>query len=399
MRKRWGVAIVVLLVIAGLVFGADSQVPDEVRKKTEDFIEAKDADGDGRLSLSEFSEDKRRLFEIIDADGDGFVTADEDMAYRAGRSSGRDRAARGGQRRTEENGQTRIERDIVYARVNGRELSLDLYLPEKKSSKDELLPVIVWIHGGGWKGGGKGSGGRAKGMVERQYVLVDVEYRLSGEAIFPAQVQDCKAAIRWIRANADKYGLDPDRIGAMGSSAGGHLVTFLGTSADTNEFDTDSNAGYSSGVQAVCDLWGPTDILQMDAHNPEGARWIHDSPESPESRLVGGPIQEEPFRSLAVKVNPIKYIAKGCDIPPFLIIHGDSDMSVPPHQSKLLYEALKKAGVDVTLRLVKDGGHGLKGGDMSDDELVNLAAEFFDKHLKPARLRSKTKPHAGKQAE
>jgi dipeptidyl aminopeptidase/acylaminoacyl peptidase len=171
----------------------------------------------------------------------------------------------------------------------------------------------------------------------------------------------------------------------MGRSAGGHLVAFLGTSGDTDEFDTDSNAGHSSRVQAVCDLWGPTDLLQMDAHNLEGARLIHDSPESPESRLVGGPIQKEPYRSLAVKANPIKYITKGQDLPPFLIVHGDSDLSVPPHQSQLLYDALIKAEGDATLSFVKKGGHGLKGGDMSYKELLDVSIAFFDKHLKPTK--------------
>ena len=281
-----------------------------------------------------------------------------------------------------------VERDIVYATVNGRDLPLDLYLPEKGTEStesnvnDKLRPVIVWIHGGGWRNGGKGNGGRARGAVDRGYALVDVEYRLSGEAIFPAQVQDCKAAIRWVRANAKKYALDPDRIGVIGSSAGGHLAAFLGTSGDTAEFDTESNAGHSSRVQAVCDLWGPTDLLQMDAHSLKGSRLIHDSPESPESRLVGGPIQEEPYRSVAVRANPITYIGKADDLPPFLIVHGNADLSVPPHQSQLMYDAIKKAGGDVTIRFVKNGGHGLKGGDMSPEELLGLSVEFFDRHLK-----------------
>ena len=218
-------------------------------------------------------------------------------------------------------------------------------------------------------------------MEERGYALVDVEYRLSHEALFPAQVQDCKAAIRWIRANAGKYGLDPERIGVAGRSAGGHLSAFLGTTGNIDEFNTEANAKYSSRVQAVCDLWGPTDLLQMDAHNLEGARWIHDDPGSPESRLVGGALQEEPFRSLAAKANPVKYVTK--DAPPFLIVHGDSDLSVPPHQSQLLYDALKKAGVEATLRFVKGGGHGLRDGDMSDEELFKTMADFFDRHLKP----------------
>ncbi len=276
----------------------------------------------------------------------------------------------------------KVQRDIVYARVGERKLLLDLYLPPKGSAP---LPVIVWIHGGGWRGGSKGSGGWARRMLTRGYAVVDVGYRLSGEAIFPAQVEDCKAAVRWVRANAAKYGLDSNRIGAWGSSAGGHLVAFLGTAGDVREFDTKANGKYSSRVQAVCDWFGPTDFLQMDKHALEGSRLIHDDPKSPESLLVGGPIQKEPYRSVARKADPITYVTK--DDPPFLIMHGDKDMLVPLHQSELLYKVLKKAGVDATLHVVKGAGHGLRGGEASSAELFKMAADFFDKHLKARKLK------------
>lgn len=275
---------------------------------------------------------------------------------------------------------TKIERDIVYAQVGDTKLLLDLYVPPKSSGP---LPVILWIHGGGWRSGSKGSGGPALPMVARGFALVDVGYRLSGEAIFPAQVQDCKAAVRWVRANAVTYGLDPTRIGAWGSSAGGHLVAFLGTTGDTKEFDTETNGNRSSRVQAVCDWFGPTDFLQMDKHSLEGARLVHDAANSPESLLVGGPIQQEPYRTLVIKANPITYVTK--DDPPFLIMHGDKDMLVPLHQSELLYDALKKAGVDATLHIVKGAGHGLQDGEESPQKLFETAAAFFEEHLKPRR--------------
>ncbi len=271
----------------------------------------------------------------------------------------------------------RLERDIVYSQVGDRKLLLDLCLPAKRSAP---MPVIVWIHGGGWRNGSKNAGSRARGMLDRGYAVVDVGYRLSGEAIFPAQVNDCKAAVRWVRANATKYGFDPDRIGAWGSSAGGHLVAFLGTAGDVKEFGTETNAQYSSRVQAVCDWFGPTDLLQMDEHMLEGSRLVHDEPGSPESLLVGGPIQEEPYKSLARKADPITYVTR--DDPPFLIMHGDRDMLVPLHQSELLLDALKKAGVSASLYVVKGGGHGLRGGKESSEELFEMVAGFFDKHLK-----------------
>ncbi len=277
----------------------------------------------------------------------------------------------------------KLEWDIVYSKVGDRELLLDLCLPAKRSAP---VPVIVWIHGGGWRGGSKNSGSRARGMLERGYAVVDVGYRLSGEAIFPAQVEDCKAAVRWVRANASKYSFDPDRIGAWGSSAGGHLVAFLGTAGNVKEFETETNAQYSSRVQAVCDWFGPTDFLQMDKHSLPGSRLIHDAPTSPESLLVGGPIQEEPYTSLARKANPITYVTS--DDPPFLIMHGDKDMSVPLHQSELLLDALKKAGVDASLYVVKGGGHGLRGGKETPDELFRMVADFFDKQLKQPKPRA-----------
>jgi len=223
-------------------------------------------------------------------------------------------------------------------------------------------------------------------MLNRGYAVVDVGYRLSGEAIFPAQVEDCKAAVRWVRANAAKYGLDSDRIGAWGSSAGGHLVAFLGTAGDVREFDTEANAEYSSRVQAVCDWFGPTDFLQMDEHSLEGSRLTHDAVNSPESLLVGGPIQEKPYRALVRKANPITYVTK--DDPPFLIMHGDKDMSVPLHQSELLYEALKKVGVEATLHVVKGAGHGLRDGKESPEKLFETVAAFFDRHLKMQKPRA-----------
>ena len=178
----------VLLGGTALAFRANAQTSKTIEKATEEFIEANDINDDGKLSIDEFPERIRRKFDKVDTDNDGLVSAKEDKAYRASRSSGEKRKERNVERRTERDGDTRIERDIVYATVNGRDLLLDLYISEKvlkpadAKHKDKLLPVIVWIHGGGWKGGSKGSGGIARGAVDRGYAVVDVEYRLSGEA-------------------------------------------------------------------------------------------------------------------------------------------------------------------------------------------------------------------------
>ena len=265
-------------------------------------------------------------------------------------------------------------RDLEYAKVDGTALLLDLFVPEKA---DAPLPLIVWIHGGAWLGGDK-AGCPAMGQLKRGYAVASINYRLSQEAIFPAQIHDCKAAIRWLRAHAKEYNIDPQRIGVWGSSAGGHLVALVGTSGNVKELEgAEGNLDQSSRVQAVCDWFGPTDFLQMAAHMLPEAKMPHDTADSPESKLVGGPIQEN--KEKVAKANPITYVSK--DDPPFLIMHGDKDILVPIHQSQLLTEALKKAGVEVTFKTIEGAGHGFGG-----PEIMKTVEEFFDKHLKaPAK--------------
>jgi acetyl esterase/lipase len=275
----------------------------------------------------------------------------------------------------------KVVSNLEYARVGDKKLLLDLYLPEKSEGP---LPVIVGIYGGGWLAGSKE---QAQGIREagRGYAVATFNYRLSGEATFPAQIEDCKAAVRWLRASAKKYNLDPDRIGAIGHSAGGHLASLLGTSAGLKEFEKGENLDFSSKVQAVCAMSGPTDFLQMDAHAPKGAFLKHDPANSPESKLIGGAIQEN--KDKVAKANPITYVSK--DAPPFLLIHGDADPVVPAHQAELLNDALKKAGVDVRLHLVKGAGHGVGGKEVN--EMIDA---FFDKHLKGGDKPKKPPPSA-----
>jgi dipeptidyl aminopeptidase/acylaminoacyl peptidase len=280
-------------------------------------------------------------------------------------------SARAQQQPTQPPPGVKVMRDLEYGTVGERKLLLDLYVPEKATGP---LPVIVGIHGGGWAAGSK-EGAAGIRQAGRGYAVACVGYRLSGEAIFPAQIEDCKAAVRWLRANAARYGLDPDRIGATGHSAGGHLSSLLGTTGGIRDFDLGKHLEQSSRVQAVCALSGPTDLLRMDAHAVPGARLKHDAPGSPESRLIGGAIQEN--KDKAARANPITYVTK--DSPPFLLIHGDQDPVVPPHQAQLLFEALKQAGVEARLHLVAGAGHGVGGREVND-----LVDAFFDRHLKPA---------------
>jgi acetyl esterase/lipase len=266
---------------------------------------------------------------------------------------------------------TVVHRDLAYVTKNAHERHvLDLYLP----AEGDNLPLIVWIHGGGWQNGSKD---RPTGLqfLRDGYAIASINYRLSGHALFPAQIEDCKAAVRWLRANARKYRIDPNRFGVWGASAGGHLVAMLGTTGGVKEFDVGENLQVSSRVQAVCDFYGPTDFLQMDAHRVPGAALTHDSPGSPEAKLIGGPIQEN--KEKVARANPITYIRK--DAPPFLIVHGDADPLVPHHQSELLRDALEKASVPVTLYTVKGGGHGQ--GFQQDANLMPAVRAFFAKTL------------------
>jgi acetyl esterase/lipase len=269
---------------------------------------------------------------------------------------------------------TRILRDLAYVPDGHARQKLDLYLPMQRENNGPL-PLIVWVHGGAWLAGSKENCPAVR-FLRRGYAAASINYRLSQHAIFPAQIEDCKAAIRFIRANAEKYNIDPNRIGVWGASAGGHLVALLGTAGDAKEFDKGPNLEFSSRVQAVCDFFGPTDLTKMSQF---ASTMDHDAPNSPESQLIGGPVQEN--KEACRRANPITYVTK--DDPPFLICHGDKDMLVPHNQSELLYDALKKAGVNVTFHTVKDGGHGFR-----DAETDRMVQEFFDKFPKEPRSKS-----------
>jgi len=260
-------------------------------------------------------------------------------------------------------------RDLEYVPGGHERQKLDLYFPS--GGEIRFHPLIIWVHGGAWLAGSKDRC-PARRFVEQGYVVASINYRLSQHATFPAQIQDCKAAVRWLRANAGKYGIDPKRFGVWGASAGGHLVALLGTAGDVNDFDVGENLDVSSRVQAVCDFFGPTDFVRMSDYP---STMDHDAADSPESKLVGGAVQEN--KEKVQRANPITYVTK--DDPPFLIVHGDKDPLVPHNQSELLLAALKQATVEVKLYTVRDGGH----GGFQDPNVPALVTEFFARHLNP----------------
>lgn len=274
----------------------------------------------------------------------------------------------------------KVVKNLVYAAPGGRDLLLDLYLPE---SGARPMPVVVWIYGGAWRAGSKDDG-QTRGalwLTQHGYAVAAFNYRLSQEAKFPAQIHDAKAAVRWLRRHAGEYGLDGQRMAAWGASAGAHLAALLGVSAGVEELEGPGHdAEIPARVQAVIDFFGPTDFLQMDAHAlPGGMK--HDGAESPESQLIGGPIQEN--REKAARANPVTYAT--ADDAPFLILHGERDPLVPAHQSELLFEALRKAGVAVTFHKIAGAGHG--GPEFQSPEARAMVLAFLDGRLKAKQAR------------
>jgi acetyl esterase/lipase len=261
-------------------------------------------------------------------------------------------------------------RDLAYVSNGHDRQKLDLYLPEQ----GENLPLLIWIHGGAFRLGSKE--GNADNplpfdYLAQGYALASINYRLSQQAIFPAQIEDCKAAVRWLRAHAARFHLDPNCFLAWGPSAGGHLVTMLGVTGQLSEFEVGQYLNVSSRVQAVVSYYGPTDFLQMDRQRLADGM-LHDPPDSPESELIGGPIQEHQTKT--ARANPITYVSGAA--PPFLIVHGDQDPLVPYGQSVILVEALQQAGVEVTFYTVKGAGH----GHFTDPKVAELTKAFLMKH-------------------
>ena len=265
----------------------------------------------------------------------------------------------------------KAHRDLAYVEGGHERQKLDLFLPEKT---DGPLPVVIWVHGGGWQNGSKDQCPPLReGYLARGYAVASIGYRLSQHAVFPAQIEDCKAAIRWLRAHAQEYGLDGQRFGVWGSSAGGHLVALIGTSGEVKEFEVGANLDQTSRVQAVCDWFGPTDFTVF-ANTP--GYESHATATSPEAKLIGGAVREN--KEKAVRVNSITYVTR--DDPPFLIVHGDKDPTVPINQSELLFAALQKAGVSAHFHTIHGAGHG--GPGFNDPQIGEMVSGFFDRTLK-----------------
>ena len=268
-------------------------------------------------------------------------------------------------------------RNVSYGPAKGRDNLLDVFLPE---NADHALPAVIWVHGGGWNAGDK-SPCPATAIVPYGFVAVSLNYRLTGTDPFPAQIEDCKGAIRFLRAHTAEYHIDPDHLGVWGESAGGHLVALLGTSGDDKKIEgtVGGNADKSSKVQAVCDWFGPTDMSAFPAQ--ADAEHIDKSTVAPP--LIRGLLGGDPAdkKELLKLTNPLEYITEktAASLPQFLIQHGDRDPVVPVGQSRMLNDALKKVGATVEFTVVKNAGHG-DGFDRAEVRKQVLA--FFQKSLK-----------------
>jgi acetyl esterase/lipase len=272
--------------------------------------------------------------------------------------------------------------DIAYASASPTQ-QLDIYLPEG----DGPFPVVVNLHAGGFKFGDKGMipGTIGQALLEAGYAVVGVNYRLSGEAPFPAAVLDARAAVRFLRANAAEYHLDPDHIAAFGQSAGGNLAAMLGTAAESTAFDDASlgNPEVSSAVQVVVNWFGPTDFGQMDAQAAAqgcaASDQTHSEASSFESAYLGAPVATSP--ELVAQANPISYI-DGSE-PPFLVQKGEQDCTVAVENTRMLADALQAAGVTAEYDLLAGVGHGDTGSTpvFEGEENIQRVLAFLDAHL------------------
>ncbi|MEB2334969.1 MAG: alpha/beta hydrolase [Anaerolineaceae bacterium] len=258
-----------------------------------------------------------------------------------------------------------VEQDVTYCTMDGVALKMDVYYPSENTGR---FAVTMFVHGGGWSSGDKSKGAGVAELPELQkagFLAVSVNYRLAPDYEFPAMIEDVKCAVRSLRAHADKYNLDPNRIGVFGGSAGGHLVSMLGVTDESAGFDVGEYLGQSSRVQAVVDMFGPADLTANIANDSETV--------------------QNAFGNFDLALaSPVTYVS--ADDPPFLILHGEKDPLVPISQSEELLAKLQAAGVPAELVRVANAAHGFKpvGGEISPsrEEIVQLTVKFFEEMLK-----------------
>jgi len=257
--------------------------------------------------------------------------------------------------------------DVIFGKGGDHDLHADIAYPKNASGP---LPAVIHIHGGAWIGGSYHDESVAR-FAQAGYFAASIEYRLANVAKWPAQIQDCKCAVRWLRANAAKYNVDPNRIGAIGESAGGHLVACLATMAHASQYEGNGGwPGVSSAVQAIVVKYGPTDLTRAEMSAPGGVA----------VGLFGIPYAQNP--ALYKSASPVYFV--DAHDPPVLMAHGDADAAVPLVQAQVFADALTKAGVPNRLLVIHNAGHGLSplpGATDQRQAVRQTVLDFFAKHL------------------
>ena len=329
-----------------------------------------DLNRDGKLTANELPKETKPFIHVIDSNADGSISKTEFESIAAtllGKAPAQpvDKAGL---------------KNLDYSGEGDPRQTLDVYLPNKPSNKK--LPLVVYIHGGGWMSGSKEQGKSISELITStgQYVAASINYRLTQQAFWPAQIFDCKAAIRYLRANATKFGIDPERIAVVGHSAGAHLATMLGTSGKITELEgmVGNYQAQPSNVQCVVNFFGPTDFETFFGKDVDIAKL---SRESMAVRLLGK--DEDEIRKNAQNASPIHWISK--EDPPVLTAHGTADQLVPFAQAEELNAALTRAGVESHLIAMQGAGHGF-----SNNELNQRIKTFLDQHLRgiPGKISS-----------
>lgn len=326
-----------------------------------------DLNKDGKLTGAEFTNGHSYIFNHVDRNYDGMLSAREFKAYpniQKKLVTEKEKIPAG----------TRVYHDIPYAGTAYARQYLDIFLPAKTDTSGPL-PLVIWVHGGGWQNGSKNHTGWQTELLNKGFALAAINYRSTRQAPYPAQLDDCKAALRFLRKYAADFDIDPDNIGFWGSSAGGHLVALMGTTGNEQAYEGSVGVtGVSTKVQAVLDWYGPTEMFKMydllASQQPQGA----DLSGFPVPKLFSGMPGDKD--ALIRAGSPLFQV--DADNPPFMIMHADKDAVVPLEQSQLLYDELKRHNVPAQLHIVDMDDHAHFKGQKEQD----MAHDFFMRTLK-----------------